>query len=169
MSEQIDANQTTPESTAQHANGHEAPPRKRVRGRSAEAPIHARHHDRAEGLAHPSNQLVAQLNASWRVVDDPLQWKLQRKKGNTRKKNSGWPDRSFCRTRDGLLRCVRECCGEVEPAALAKLSALPQYHPDEDVSLRGIGHAATSAAARRWEAACHGSLAPNLVIPSQTP
>ena len=34
--------------------------------------------------AHPSNRLVAQLNANWRVVDDPLQWKLQRKKGNPR-------------------------------------------------------------------------------------
>jgi hypothetical protein len=104
--------------------------------------------ERAERPAHPSNQLVAQLNERWRVVDDPLQWKLQRKKGNARKRNSGWRDRSFCRTRDALLRCVREYCGEVEPAALAKLSALPQYHPDEGVSLRGIGHAATSAAAR---------------------
>jgi hypothetical protein len=105
--------------------------------------------ERAERPAHPSNQLVAQLNERWRVVDDPLQWKLQRKKGNARKKNSGWQDRSFCRTRDGLLRCVCEYCGEVEPAALAKLSALPQHHPDEDVSLRGIDCGATSAAARR--------------------
>ena len=31
------------------------------------------------------------------------------------KKNSGWQDRSFCMTRDGLLRCVREYCGEVDP------------------------------------------------------
>src|SRR6516162_5593334 len=40
--------------------------------------------------AHPSNRLVAQLNASWRVVDDPLQWVLQHKNGNPRSKNSGW-------------------------------------------------------------------------------
>ena len=32
--------------------------------------------------AHPSNRLVAQLNANWRVVDDPLQWILQQRKGN---------------------------------------------------------------------------------------
>jgi hypothetical protein len=82
--------------------------------------------------AHPSNRLVAQLNETWRVIDDPLQWILQRKKGNPRKKNSGWRDRSFCRTRDALLRCVREYCGEVDPSALATLKALSDWHPDWD-------------------------------------
>ena len=119
-----------------------------VRGQPVAATSHQASSKVLNDPAHPSNQLVAQLNERWRVVDDPLQWKLQRKKGNARKRNSGWQDRSFCRTRDGLLRCVCEYCGEVEPAALAKLSVLPQYHPDEDVSLRGLGHAATSAAAR---------------------
>jgi hypothetical protein len=51
--------------------------------------------------AHPSNRLVVQLSVDWRVVEDPLQWILQRKKGNPRAKNSGWQNRSFCRTRDG--------------------------------------------------------------------
>ena len=82
--------------------------------------------------AHPSNRLVAQLNASWRVIDDQLQWILQRTKGNPRKKNAGWRDRSFCRTRDALLRCVREYCGEVDPSALATLKALSDWHPDWD-------------------------------------
>ena len=81
-------------------------------------------------LAHPSNRVIVQLNAKWRVVDDPLQWILQRKKGNPRKKNSGWLDRSFCTTRDGLLRCVREYCREVDDHALAALQALPDYHAD---------------------------------------
>ena len=85
-----------------------------------------------ERPAHPSHRLVAQLNASWRVIDDPLQWILQRTKGNPRKKNSGWRDRSFCRTRDALLRCVREYCGEVDPSALATLKALSDWHPDWD-------------------------------------
>jgi hypothetical protein len=82
--------------------------------------------------AHPSNRLVTQLNERWRVVDDPLQWILQRKKGNPRKKNSGWRDRSFCRTRDALLRCVGEYCGEVDDNSLAKLKSLPDWHPDWD-------------------------------------
>ena len=85
---------------------------------------------RSERPAHPSNRLVAQLNETWRVVDDPLQWILQRRKGNPRKKNSGWRNRSFCRTREGLLRCVREYCGEVDHDALARLEALPDYHSD---------------------------------------
>jgi hypothetical protein len=80
--------------------------------------------------AHPSNLLFGQLNANWRVVDDPLQWIPQRRKGNPRKRNSGWVDRSFCTTRDGLLRCVREYCGEVDQNALAELQALPDHHAD---------------------------------------
>jgi hypothetical protein len=90
--------------------------------------------------AHPSHRLVAQLNESWRVVDDPLQWILQRKKGSPRRKNSGWRSRSFCRTREALLRCIREyCCSRdegglkciheyrgVDAAALTQVRALPE-------------------------------------------
>src|SRR5690349_2663971 len=72
-------------------------------------------------LARPSNRLIAQLTKNWRIVDDPLQWILQRRKGNPRKKNSGWQDRSSCTTRPGLLACIREHCGEVDEVALPKL------------------------------------------------
>ena len=82
--------------------------------------------------AHPSNRLVAQLNTNWRVVNDPLQWVLQRRKGNPRKKNSGWKDRSFCTTRDALFRCVREYCGDVDQNALATLQELPDHHVDRE-------------------------------------
>src|SRR4029079_11735607 len=75
--------------------------------------------------AHPSNWRIAQLNSNWRVVDNPLQWILQRRKGKPRKRNSGWIDRSFCTTREGLLRCIREYCGEVDRTALNALQALP--------------------------------------------
>jgi hypothetical protein len=112
-----------------------------VRERSPASEMDREHQDRAECAAHPSKQLVAQLNANWRVVDDPLQWKLQRKKGNARKKNSGWQDRSFCRTRDGLLRCVREYCGDVEPSARARLAALPDYHAMQNLDVHGTDHA----------------------------
>jgi hypothetical protein len=77
-------------------------------------------------------------------VDDPLQWLLQRKKGNPRRKNSGWTNRSFCQTREALLRCIREyCCspdeGEsrciheyrgVSSVALQQVRALPERHHD---------------------------------------
>jgi hypothetical protein len=57
---------------------------------------------------------------------------LQQKKGNPRKKNFGWQNRSFCRTREGLLRCIREYCGEVDADGLAKLHALPDSHLDRE-------------------------------------
>jgi hypothetical protein len=91
--------------------------------------------DRPKGPAHPSNRLVAQLGTNWRVVNDPLQWMLQRRKGNPRKKNSGWQNRSFCRMREGLLRCVRENCGEIDQDALTRLQALPEHHPNSRSSI----------------------------------
>ena len=94
----------------------------------------------AKRPAHPSNRLVAQL-ANWRVVNDPLQWRLQRRKGNPRTRNSGWQDRSFCTTRKGLLRCVCEYCGDVEPAALAKLAALPEHYEMQNLDVRGTDQA----------------------------
>jgi hypothetical protein len=47
------------------------------------------------------------LNASLRIVDDPLQWILQWKKGKR------WENRSYCRTRAGMLRYIKEYCGDV--------------------------------------------------------
>jgi hypothetical protein len=77
-------------------------------------------------------------------VDDPLQWILQRKKGSPRQKNSGWQSRSYCRTREGLLRCIRGCCcsgdkGQlgcieeyhgIDEAALQQIRVLPEWHAD---------------------------------------
>jgi len=68
------------------------------------------------------------LNDRWRIQDDPLQWLLQRRTGKADKKHSGWSNRSFCRTREGLLRCVREYCGIVDAEALKRLEALPDFH-----------------------------------------
>jgi hypothetical protein len=81
-------------------------------------------------LAPSSKPLVAQLNPCWRVIDDPDQWILQRRRENPRSKNSGWRSRSFCRLREPLLRCVREYCGEVDSDALAILQSLPPRHVD---------------------------------------
>jgi hypothetical protein len=79
--------------------------------------------------AEPLNGLVAALNPGWRVVDDRLQWILERRTGAPSEKSTGWKARSFCRTREGLLRCVREYCGEAD---ISQLLALPEWHPDTD-------------------------------------
>jgi len=63
------------------------------------------------------------LNERWRVSDDPLQWKLDR-----RKPCGTWEVLWFARTRDGLLRGIREKCGVIDPAALAAIGALPEFH-----------------------------------------
>ena len=76
--------------------------------------------------AHPSPRLVAQLGSDWRVVDDPLQWVIQRRKGRPRHKNAGWASLSFCRTREGLLLALRERGCPTNAAVLA----LPDWHVD---------------------------------------
>ena len=116
-----------------------------MRERAPASETEREHQDLTERPAHPSNPLVAQLRERWRVVDDPLQWILQRKKGHSRKKNSGWQGRSFCRTR-GLLVCIRESCcspdqGElrcireyqgIDKVALEQVRALLEWRPDWD-------------------------------------
>ena len=57
--------------------------------------------------AHPSNRLVAQLNANWRVVNDPLQWRLQRRKGNPEDRTrAGKTDPSVPRGKDCSAACA---------------------------------------------------------------
>ena len=81
-------------------------------------------------LAHRSNALLIQLNPDWRVVEDDVQYILQYRKGSVRSKATGWLSRSFCRTREALLRCIREYCGSVDLEALQRVSALPDPHND---------------------------------------
>ena len=66
--------------------------------------------------------LVIALNRGWRVSEDELQWMLQRYQGGR------WRDRSFCHTREALLRCIREYCRFVDPIGLLQVEALPEWH-----------------------------------------
>ena len=126
-------------------SGQDKPPtQKGVREQPVATTRHQASSKGLNGPAHPSNRVVAQLNAKWRVVDDPLQWILQRKKGSPRSRNAGWQGRSFCRAREALLRCVHEYCGEVDLDALARLQDLPDWHPDWDhtnLDVHGTDHA----------------------------
>ena len=63
---------------------------------------------------------LVKLNDKWRIDDDPLQWILKRRSGKV------WRDRSFCMTRKALLRCIREYCGDVDPAAVAFIETWPE-------------------------------------------
>ena len=122
-----------------------------VREPPATPGAHRDDRERSKRPAHHFNHVVVQLNESWRVVDHPLQWRLQRKKGNPRTKNSGWRDRSFCTTREGLLRCVREYCGNIKPTAFAKITALLEHHGMPNLDVRGTDQARADVPSKALE------------------
>jgi hypothetical protein len=66
-------------------------------------------------------QPIIQLNDQWRVEHDEMQWVLQCRQGGR------WRDRSFCVTREALLRCIGEHCGTADISAVLRL---PDWHPD---------------------------------------
>ena len=73
------------------------------------------------------NVLVV-LNERWRVVDDPMQWILQVRKGRETARASGWRNRSFCVSRTGLRCSIGELCGEVDAVVVAFIETLPERH-----------------------------------------
>jgi hypothetical protein len=70
--------------------------------------------------------IVARLNDNLRVIvcAAGIQWILQRRSGK-RHGRARWEGRSFCRTREALIRVSREHAGAIDPVAAAILSALP--------------------------------------------
>lgn len=70
---------------------------------------------------------VAQLNLDWRVVGcrDRIQWILQHRGSPKKSRRDDWRGRSYCRTSQALIRSARAYAGDVDPAAIAKLRALP--------------------------------------------
>jgi len=72
-------------------------------------------------------QAPVQLNEGWRVSEDSIQWILQRQCNKSGKK-AKWTGRSFCRTREALLRCVRDHYGIIDAEALKRLVLLPEWH-----------------------------------------
>ncbi|MBZ9975965.1 hypothetical protein [Mesorhizobium sp. BR-1-1-10] len=81
---------------------------------------------REESENYPA--VVVKLNAGWRVIEcrDGIQWILQRLAGK-RHGQARWEGRSYCRTRQALLRLIHRCCGPVGIAELAVVEALPNW------------------------------------------
>jgi len=86
--------------------------------------------DRSKRFESAAPDVIAVLNNSWRVVDDPLQWILEVRKGHKRQRASGYSGRSYCCSRTALLRCIRENCGAVDQKAMVILNRLPNRHSD---------------------------------------
>ena len=74
-----------------------------------------------ENDAYP---VVATLNCRWRVIvcKNSIQWILQTRRGGP----DSWRGRSFCRTREALVRCARQHAGEIAADALVILLRLPE-------------------------------------------
>jgi hypothetical protein len=73
-------------------------------------------------------RVVARLNARWRVIacQRGIQWILQYRASAETYATPRWQGRSFCMTREALLRCCREHGGTIDPSAAAILVALPE-------------------------------------------
>jgi len=71
--------------------------------------------------------IVTRLNERWRVIEcrDAIQWILQRRKGQWTGRPQ-WQGQHYCRTRRGLLRCIREYCGPIDEEVLTVVSCLPE-------------------------------------------
>jgi hypothetical protein len=71
--------------------------------------------------------VIAVLNDRWRVIvcRDGIQWTLQQRKGE-RRGTARFDARSYCRTREALIRLSRTHAGKICPAAMTILEALPE-------------------------------------------
>jgi hypothetical protein len=70
-------------------------------------------------------RVVARLNPRWRVIEcsDGVQWILQRLGSPERARRNDWRGRSYCRTKEALIRCTREYVDGADAAAMAVLAA----------------------------------------------
>jgi hypothetical protein len=71
---------------------------------------------------------VAVLNSAWRVIAcrHGIQWILQRRNRAKTVARHVWRGRSYCRTKEALIRCCDEHAGQIDPAARMTLEALPE-------------------------------------------
>ena len=84
------------------------------------------------------SDVVAVPNPKWRVIRcrDGVQWILQC--CDTLKPDVGlWRGRSYCRTREALLRVCAAHAGQIDPTAAAVLAALPDWIEAPNLPARG--------------------------------
>jgi hypothetical protein len=76
------------------------------------------------GEENDTYPVVASLNSRWRVIvcKNSIQWILQRRRSGP----DSWRGRSFCSTREALVRCAREHAVDIAAAALVTLLRLPE-------------------------------------------
>jgi hypothetical protein len=65
------------------------------------------------------HKVIARLSDRWRVIEcrDGVQWILQYRFRSEKADKAPWVGRSYCRSRNTLLRCIREHTSGVDLAA----------------------------------------------------
>ncbi len=68
------------------------------------------------------------LNSRWRIIEcrDCRQWILQVRNRAETVARDVWRGRSYCTSREALIRCCDRYAGALDPAAIAALRALPE-------------------------------------------
>jgi hypothetical protein len=77
--------------------------------------------------------VLARLNSRWRVIAcrDGIQWILQYRNRAETVARDGWRGRSYCRTKEALIRVCDAHAGDIDPNAAAILACLPEWFPEE--------------------------------------
>jgi hypothetical protein len=102
--------------------------------RPLDAPKRVNRHESSDSYS----DVVAVPNPKWRVIRcrDGVQWILQC--CDTLKPDVGlWRGRSYCRTREALLRVCAAHAGQIDPTAAAVLAALPDWIEAPNLPARG--------------------------------
>ena len=93
-----------------------------VETRPLDAPEAINRNESSDGY----DDVVADLNRQWRVIRcrDGIQWILQSRDSATTAKGV-WRGRSYCRTKEVMLRDCAAHAGELDPTAVGLLAELP--------------------------------------------
>jgi hypothetical protein len=87
-----------------------------------------------------SYPVVARLNARWRVIAcrHGIQWILQYRNRAETVATDAWRGRSYCRTKEALIRVCDAHVGEIDPEAEAILARLPARFPEQQKAHGGF-------------------------------
>ena len=88
--------------------------------------VETRPHRRAES-SDDYPDVVAILNGRWRVIGcgNGIQWILQYRNRAKTVARDGWRGRSYCHTKEALIRVCDAHAGRIDPESRAILAALP--------------------------------------------
>lgn len=97
--------------------------------------------------------IVAKLNDRWRVIAcrHGIQWILQYRNRAETVARDGWRGRSYCRTKEALIRVCDCHAGNIEPAARAILNELPDWSPEKQNAPGRITGSVSTYCARRHD------------------